>query len=454
MRNVMKLHRAVAIVPAALAALFALAQAAPVRASDAVPGAPQTRPIALVGGKVHPVSSADIEEGTVLFENGKITAVGGDVKLPEGAERIDVKGKHVYPGLFDADTELGLVEIQAVRATVDYSETGSINPNVRAQAAFNPDSELIPVTRSGGVLTAVSAPLGGLIAGRGAVMRMDGWTWEQMTLRGEVMMYVNWPSMAETYTWRLDDPVSVEKSRASTIDKLTTVFADARAYRTLRRARMEQKAAPPDFDARWEAMIPVLDGKTPLAVRADDVRQIQSAVAFAKKEGLKLVIIGGYDAPACAELLKRENVPVIVKGVNRLPRYRNDAYDAAYSVPARLHASGVKFCISANDRMANTRNLPHHAAQAAAFGLPLDAALKSITLAPAEILGVADRLGSLEKGKAATIIVADGDILEIASSVTAAFIDGRKVDLTDRHKQLYAKYKQKYEQLKAAEKAD
>jgi imidazolonepropionase-like amidohydrolase len=420
------------------------------RASDAVPGAPQKGPIALVGGTVHPVSSPAIEGGTVLFEAGKITAVGRNVKLPKGVEKIDVQGKHVYPGLFDADTELGLVEITAVRATVDFAETGSINPNVRAQAAFNPDSELIPVTRSGGVLTAVSAPLGGLIAGRGAVMRMDGWTWEQMTIRGEAAMYVNWPSMAETYTWRLDEGGPVEKSRSATIDKLTTVFADARAYRTLRRARAEQKAAAPDFDARWEAMIPVLDGKTPIAVRADDLRQIQSAVAFAKKEGLKLVIIGGYDAPACAELLKREKVPVIVKGVNRLPRYRNDAYDAGYTVPARLHEAGVTFCISANDRMANTRNLPHHAAQAAAFGLPAEEALKSITLRPAEIMGVADRLGSLEAGKAATIVVADGDILEIASNVTTAYIDGRMVDLTDRHKQLYQKYKKKYEQLEAA----
>jgi len=420
------------------------------RASDAVPGAPQRGPIALVGGTVHPVSSPAIEGGTVLFEEGMITAVGRNVKLPNNVEKIDVKGKHVYPGLFDADTELGLVEIAAVRATVDFAETGQINPNVRAQAAFNPDSELIPVTRSGGVLTAVSAPLGGLIAGRGAVMRMDGWTWEQMTLLGDAAMYVNWLSMAETYTWRLDAPGPVEKSRASTIDRLTAVFADARAYRTLRRTRREQNAAPPDFDARWEAMIPVLDGTMPLAVRADDLRQIQSAVAFAKKEGVKLVIVGGYDAPACAELLKREKVPVVVKGVNRLPRYRNDAYDAGYTVPARLHAAGVKFCISANDRMANTRNLPHHAAQAAAFGLPADEALKSITLGAAEIMGVGDRLGSLETGKAATIVVADGDILEIATRVTAAYVDGRGVDLTDRHKQLYEKYKKKYEQLEAA----
>jgi imidazolonepropionase-like amidohydrolase len=422
--------------------------------SDAVPGAPQTRPIALVGGTVHPVTSEAIEGGTVLFEDGKITAVGRDVKLPRGVEKIDVKGKHVYPGLFDADTELGLVEIAAVRATVDFAETGQINPNVRAQAAFNPDSELIPVTRSGGVLTAVSAPLGGLIAGRGAVMRMDGWTWEEMTIRGEIAVYVNWPSMAETYTWRLEESAPAEKTRAATIDKLSTIFADARAYRTLRRARAEQNAPAPDFDARWEAMIPLLDGKIPLAVRADDLRQIQSAVAFAKKEGVKLVIVGGYDAPACAELLKRENVPVVVKGVNRLPRYRNDAYDAGYTVAARLHAAGVKFCISANDRMANTRNLPHHAAQAAAFGLPVDEALKAITVRPAEIFGVADRLGSLEKGKAATLLVADGDILEIATSVTAAYIDGRTVDLTDRHKQLYHKYKKKYEQLEAAQKVE
>ncbi|MCE9604120.1 MAG: amidohydrolase family protein [Planctomycetia bacterium] len=433
---------------------FLLGCSAAAQAAPEVPGAPQSTPIALVGGTVHPVVGPEIVGGTVLFVGGKITAVGLEVDLPKNTQLVDVKGKHVYPGLFDADTEVGLVEIAAVRATVDHTEVGQINPNVRAQTAFNPDSELIPVTRSNGVLTVVTAPLGGLISGRAAVMRLDGWTWEQMTVRGEAAMMVSWPSLVESHTWRMEDSKPKEKTRARVMEQLTNVFADARSYRTLKRARSSQGAAAPDFDARWEAMLPVLEGKTPLFVRADDVRQIQSAVAFARKEGVKLVIVGGYQAPECAELLRSENVPVILKGVNRLPRHRQDPYDAPFTIAAKLHKAGVKFCISASDRMANIRNLPYHAATAVAFGLPYDEALKSITLYPAQITGVERELGSLESGKAATLFVSTGDPLDIASLVTAAYIDGREVDLSDRHKRLWKKYQEKYRQLaptKAAE---
>lgn len=416
-------------------------------ASPEVPGAPQSQPVALVGGTVHPVSGPSISGGTVLFDGGRITHVGAKVDVPKGAKIVDCRGKHVYPGLIDADSELGLVEIASVRATVDYAETGTINPNVRAQTAFNPDSELIPVTRSNGVLTAMVAPTGGLLCGLGAVMRMDGWTWEEMTIRGESALYVNWPQLIESHTWRLEQSAPEERTRARVIEQLTQVFADARAYTKLKKARAEQGQPAPDYDARWDAMIPVLDGRTPLYVRADDVRQIQSAVAFARREGVKLVIVGGYHAPECAELLKAENVPVILKGVNRLPRHRHDPYDAPFTIAARLHAAGIKFCISASDRMANARNLPYHAATAAAFGLPRDEALKSVTLNAAQVLGVGDQLGSLEVGKAATLIVTDGDPLEIATHVTSAYIDGREVDLSDRHKRLWEKYRQKYRQL-------
>lgn len=421
----------------------------PLRANDEIPGAPQDRPIALVGAAIHPVSSPVIPQGTILFDKGKIVAVAAKMQLPAGTITIDAKGKHVYPGLFDPDTEIGLVEVMAVRATVDYAETGTVNPNVRARAAFNPDSEWIPVTRSNGVLTAVSTPLGGLISGLGSAMSMDGWTWEDMTLRGETGLYVNWPPMLDVQISRLDEVGPIERSRSKVLDQLTTVFNDARAYAKLRAARKAQNQPPPDFDARWEAMLPVFDRKTPLFVRADDLRQITSAVAFARKENVRLVIVGGYHAADCAELLKSENVPVIIKGVQRLPRHRGDAYDAAFTLPLRLHEAGVKFCISSSDRMANIRNLPYHAAAAAAYGLPVDEALKAVTLYPAQIVGVADRVGSLESGKDATLIVTTGDPLEIATHVTAAYVQGREVDLNDRHKTLWHKYQEKYRQLDA-----
>ncbi|MBN8625619.1 MAG: amidohydrolase family protein [Planctomycetes bacterium] len=424
-------------------------------ANDAVPGAPQAGPIALVGATIHPVVGDDVANGVLVFDAGKITFVGTDEKqIPKNAKRVDLKGKHLYPGLFDADTEIGLVEIQAVRATVDDAEVGEVNPSARAVTAFNPDSELIPVTRSNGVLTAVTCPRGGLLCGLASVMRMDGWTWEEMSVRTDAAMIVEWPLLIPTQTARLEQSRVREEKRAKALEQMTNLFASARAYQKLKQSRREQGGPPPDFDARWEAMLPVLEGKTPLHVRADDMRQIQSAVALARKEGVRLVIVGGYHAPECAELLRAEDVSVVVKGTHRLPRYRNDPYDTPFTVPTRLYKAGIKFCISASDRMANVRNLPYHAATAVAHGLPADEALKSITLYPAQIMGVDKQLGSLEVGKNATLMITSGDPLEIDCQVEAAYIDGRAVDRTDRHKQLRDKYLHKYEQQDAARKPE
>jgi imidazolonepropionase-like amidohydrolase len=411
-------------------------------ANPEIPGAKQAGPIALTGATVHPVSGPPIEEATLVFNKGKIVAVGKNVKIPQAAETIDLAGKHVYPALFDANTELGLVEISAVRATVDVRETGSINPNVRALVAVNPDSEMIPVTRSNGVLLALVAPHGDLLAGRSAVVALDGWTWEDMALKSDAALHITWPRMRASR--RMEDDADSKQGADKLIADLHSLLADARAYAAARKA---DEYYP--IDARLESLQDVLAGKLPVIVRADDVRQIQSAVAFAQNEQLKLIISGGYDAPRCAELLKKCDVPVIVTAVYRLPMRTGDAYDAAYSLPTRLHEAGVRFCISASDRHAasNVRNLPYHAATAAAYGLPPEEAIKAITLYPAQILGVADRVGSLEKGKDATLIVTDGDPLETATNVSAAFVQGRKVELNDRHKRLWHKYQEKYRRM-------
>ena len=408
-------------------------------ASDAIPAPRQNGPVALVNGMIHPVSSPAIEGGTLVFEKGKITAVGKDVEVPENAERVDLAGKHVYPGLFEAMSDIGLVEIRAVRATIDSNEAGSLNPNVKAWVSVNPDSEVIPVTRSNGVLLAVTAPAGGLLCGQAAILQLDGWTWEDMTLKAPVGLVANWPN--------IDKP---DDTPHKTLDRL---FEESRAYAASRKANPD---APTDL--RYESLLPVLNRELPLIVDAEELEQIQSAVAFADKHQVKLIVYGGYDAPLCANLLKSRDVPVIVGGVYRLPERRNDPYDAAYTLPQRLHAAGVTFCISGANRFgaSNARNLPYHAATAAAYGLPAEEALRAITLAPAEILGVADRVGSLEPGKDATLFIATGDTLETATRVTAAYIQGRKLDLTDRHKQLYEKYRTKYERQdgRAANEAD
>jgi len=424
------------------------------RATPEIPGPPQERAVVITGATVHPVSGPAIENGIVLFDKGKLVAVGKEVTIPEGAERIDATGKHIYPGLIDANTQIGLVEIPSVRGTRDQAETGDINPNVKGQVAFNPDSELIPVTRSGGVLTVLTVPTGGVISGQSACMVLDGWTWEDMCLKPGVGMHINWPQMAPVDAWWVEQTGAAQvDDRDRALKTLRKAMTDARAYLAAKTAHAAGAAAAPDHDIRWEAMIPVLKGEQPVFIEAEDAQQIQSALAFCEKEKLKPVIVGGYDAPDCAALLKKMKAPVIVGGVHRLPRRRSDAYDAPFTVAARLHEAGVPFCIagsqagSSGSTSSNVRNLPYNAGAAAAYGLPPEEALKAVTLYAAQILGVADRVGSLEAGKDATLIITTGDPLDIPTQVTAAYIQGRPVSLNDRHKRLWEKYKEKYRRM-------
>jgi imidazolonepropionase-like amidohydrolase len=415
------------------------------QASPAPPGAPQDRPIALIGGVIHPVSQPEIKDGMLLFDGGKIVAVGKDVALPANVEKIELNGSHVYPGFIDAFTQLGLVEIPMIKATADHSELGRINPNVQARTAINPDSETIPIARSGGVLTVLTIPGGGLVTGTSALVQLDGWTSEDMTFNPAVAVHLRWPQMAPVHTWWQEMSAQEQlQSRDKALVEIRRALTDARAYHRHRKARANSSGRSHDFDARWESFVPVLEGKMPLVVDADEIQQIQSAVAFCEHEKLKLIIAGGYDAPECAELLKKHQVPVIVGGVHRLPRRHDDSYDAPFTLPARLRDAGVAFCISSAERPSMVRNLAHHAGTAAAFGLKAEEAIRAITLSAAEIVGAADRLGSLDAGKDATLIVSSDDPLEVPSQVTMAFIQGRKVELDDRQKRLWEKYKEKY----------
>ena len=435
----------------AWACALLVASAVPLHAAVPTPAARQEHPIALVGGTVHTVSGAVIPGGTVLFDRGKITAVGTAPSLPAGTERIDVSGKEVYPGLFDPYSRIGLTEIDQVRATLDLQEVGNIAPNVRAQVAVNPESELIPVTRSGGVLVALTAPQAGLIGGTSAVLMLDGWTWEDMTLAAPVALHISWPTMTLDHTPSLPDSVHQKQLEARTkaLRDLREAFDEARAYRTARRSGTSLAPKHPN-DQRWEAMIPVLDGKLPVIVEADEIQQIEAAVGFAAQEKVRLILYGGYDAPKCAELLKRYDVPVIVSDTHRLPLRRGDPYDDPFTLPERLRQAGIRFCIANGAGAWNERNLPYGAATAVAYGLPADEGLKAVTLYPAQILGVADRVGSIGVGKDATLIVTDGDPLDTNSHVERAFIQGRQIDLNDRQKTLYEKYKEKYRREKSA----
>ena len=409
-----------------------------------VPAKPQDHPIALVGGTVHTVSGETIARATVLFDRGRIVAIGAAPEIPAQCERIDVTGKEIYPGLVDAFTHLGLMEIDAVRATLDMTEVGDITPNVSAQIAINPESELFPVTRSNGVLLALVAPSGHLIGGTSAVIQLDGWTSQDMTLRAPIALHIEWPPMALDRSGATPD--STLKHQAETRDKtlasLRDAFESARAYQRAKAARGDKVPLHPN-DQRWEAMIPVLEGKMPVIVHANEIHQIEAAVAFADEEKFRMILFGGYDAPSCADLLLRYHIPVIVAEVHRLPLRRADAYDDPFTVPERLRKAGVEYCIANGERTWNERNLPYQAAMAVAYGLPESEALKAVSLYPARVLGIADRVGSIEVGKDATLIVTDGDLLENSTHVERAYIQGRQIDLSDKQKTLYTKYKQK-----------
>ncbi|MBI2429974.1 MAG: amidohydrolase family protein [Ignavibacteriales bacterium] len=414
-------------------------------ASEPIPAKKQEKPIVLVGGTIHTVSGAVIEKGMLLFENGKITKIGTTIDVPQNTERIDVTGKHVYPGLINAASQVGLNEIEAARPTLDYTETGRINPNVRTDIAVNPESELIPTTRANGVTLSHVIPSGSLIAGRTSVIMMDGWTNEEMTLKTPAGLYVTWPNMNIS---RSSSGRQSEEEQRKNIEKnlteLRNAFADARAY-------LKAKKADPTkhlTDLRWESMAPLFDRSIPLIVSANDIQQLQSAVQFAKDENLRFIIHGGRDSWKIAELLKENNVGVIIERVHVLPARRWDEYDTPFTLAVKLHQAGILFAVSdAISGPMNERNLGFQAATAAAYGLPKEEALKSVTLNAAKLLGIESHVGSLDIGKDATLIVTTGDPLEIMSNVEMEFIQGKKVDLRSRHTQLWKKYEEKYRQL-------
>jgi len=419
-------------------------------ASDQIPAPPQSGPIALINVTLHPVSGPAIENASIVFDKGKIVAMGADVRAPKQANVVRLDGHHVYPALIEASSQLGLTEVGAVRATRDNSETGDFNPNVKSWVAVNPDSEHFPVTRANGIATAVVMPTGGLISGLAGAMMTDGWTYEDMTLQAPVGLVVNWPNMTirRGFARFFGSPAEQEKRMRKQLESLDKAFEKAKAYHRAYAAAKNGNAAAPKFDPRLDAMRPVFDGDLPVIIDAQSQKAIRAAVAFSQKFGLKMILLGGYDAPLAADILKRYDIPVILEKVQRLPMRRHDAYDRPFTNALKLHEAGVRFCIGANEGAGNTRNLPYHAATAAAYGLPKDVALKAVTLSPAQILGIADRVGSLEKGKDATLMVTNGDPLEVATEVRHLFIQGRKIDLTSKQTQLFEKYRQKYEQLK------
>lgn len=416
---------------------------------------PQDRPVIIDGATIHTVSGAIIEDGRVVFEDGRITLVDdGNAGLSFGfgpePRVINARGMHVYPGFIAPDTNLGLTEVSAVRATVDFNETGQFNPEVHAAIAINPDSTLIPVARSNGILSAVVFPSGGRIPGRASFISLDGWTNEDMTLAPDAGLIVSFPQVRPSNDWWATSSESEQRERIDRqLSELDNFFQDARDY-------LRQRNADPDLpvDLRYEAMRPHfpadisnLDHQRPTLIRAQDVDQITAAITWAINLGLKPVIVGGRDAHLVPQLLLEHQVPVVITGTTVFPKRADSPHSEPYILPQRLQELGIHWCLTSGDDSYNDRNLPYTAARAVAYGLDRDDAIRGISLSAAEIFGLADQLGSIEPGKRATLFIADGDPLEFTTTIHHAFIDGREIDLSNKQTKLDEKYREKYRQL-------
>ncbi len=393
----------------------------------------------LRGATIHPVSGPEIANGAVLVRDGKIAEIGTRIAA-KGVRVIDAKGLHVYPGLIDSGTQLGLAEVSSVRETVDTVEIGDFNPQLRAIIAVNPASEHIPVTRANGITTAITMPAGGMICGQAALIHLDGWTWEEMAVRTPVFMGLQFPviqtpsSRSSSRQPRTPFP-EAKRDYERRLQQLREFFEQARRY------QRAKAAAGPRFetDLKLEAMLPVLEGKLPVVARAVRERTIREAIAFAEREKIRLVLAEAREAWKVAAELKAKNIPAILGPTLDLPLHEDDPYDKAYTLPAELHKAGVKFAFASFSN-SFARNLPYQAAMAVAFGLPREEAVKAITLYPAEIWGVGDEIGSIDKGKWADLIVTDGDPLETRTQIKQMFIKGKVVDLDNKHRRLYEKY--------------
>jgi imidazolonepropionase-like amidohydrolase len=399
---------------------------------------------AITGARIVTVSGATIENGTLLIQDGRIAAVGANVSVPANAEKIDGRGLSVYPGMIDAATNLGLLEIQSTSATNDVAEVGDMNANAKAITAVNPHSSHVNVTRVNGITTVLTMPIGGTIAGQASVINLWGSTQNEMSVVPTYALVINFPRVTTSAGFG-QQPVEfgeAVKQRDKRLEDLRKTFKDAEEYARVKEAYAKDKSLPyPGIDLKMDAMIPYVRGERPVIFRAERERDIRSIVRFVEELKIKGVIIGGQEAWKAADLLVRNNIPVIYTNIYRLPARADDEYDFMFEAPSKMQRAGVRFAIATANDGAEVRDLPYQAGLAGAFGLSKEDALKSVTLYPAQILGIADRLGSLDAGKMANVVVTDGDILEPRTNIKYLFINGRMLPLTSRHTELYERFK-------------
>jgi imidazolonepropionase-like amidohydrolase len=437
------------VVAAACVAVIALPRSSRAQLGSFNPNPGPQGTFAIRGGTVVTVSGAEIPNGTVVISGGKITAVGASVQVPANAQVIDAKGLMVYPGMIETGSSIGLSEIgQGAVATVDIQETGSFNPNAQAFYGIDPHSAHIGVARVVGITTVVSRPTGGILSGQAALMNLAGDTPPKMAVIAKLALVIELPhsgfggrGFARAVALQ-GAPADANRVRQAQMDSLRKLLRDADAYAKSQDAYAKDKSIPrPAHDVVLESMVPAVRGQMPVIFPADRANDIRDAVNFADELHLKPIILGGEEAPAVAAFLKQHNVPVVVTAVMHLPSREDDSFDVNYSIPAKLAAAGVTFAISTGDKGSEVRTLPYNAGMAAAHGLSKSDALKSVTLWPAQIFGVGDRMGSIEAGKMANVVVTTGDLLEAKTDTKYLFIDGRNVPLDTKHTQLNAQFK-------------
>jgi imidazolonepropionase-like amidohydrolase len=445
-----------ALTCAALAlALCALPLARPARAQDtdrtdaSMTNTPAPTYV-LRNARVVTVSGADVEGATVVIAGGRIGAVGANVAAPAGAQEIDARGLTVYPGMIDLGTNMGLAEISSgAPGTMDTQELGEMNPNAAAIWAVNPHSSHVAVTRVEGVTSVLTMPSGGVISGQAAFINLAGSSPREMAVAPTAALVIDFPRVgggggfAALLAAQQGVSQDALAQRDRRVDEMRRMFRDALAYGRAQDAyARDPKSVPrPASDLKLAALVPYARGERPVIFRAERDRDIRAAVRFAEEMKLKPVILGGSESWKAVQFLKERDVAVILDSVLNMPLREDDPYDSLFENASKLQAAGVRFCISTGDSGAHVRDLPFHAGMAAAYGLPRAEALKAVTLYPAQILGVADRVGSVETGKIANLVVTDGDILEARTRVRHLFINGRLIPLVSRHTMLYEQFK-------------
>lgn len=396
---------------------------------------------AIRNARIVPGSGPAIASGTILIQDGRIMAIGANIPVPGNAKVLDARGLTAYPGMIDPYTTLGLAEIGAISATMDTSELGDLNPQIKASAALNPHSEHIPVTRTNGITTAIVAPRGGLFGGQAAIVNLDGWVTREMIVRDGAASIINFPREVEVAANTPDrQRQDREQERKRRIDLLKKTLRDAQAFAKVIDAGKESE---PNLMLR--SLVPVVKGDLMAMFVADTALEIRESVAVIEEFKLRAAIVGGKEAGKVVDVLKGKSIPVMLGAVADLPRSDADPYDSLYSTAATLHKEGIRFAFTTGDS-AHVRDLPFLAGMAAAFGLPKEEALKAVTVYPAEILGVGGQVGSLAEGKIANIMLTDGDPLEIRTQVRHLFIAGKPVALTNRHTELADKFSKRPQQ--------